>query len=128
MRKLNICLCKNKAADQLCSNCTADQRLCFRYSDRTVPLFLVCILMFLGCPEGWLAGPDSCYFMPNKSTSQRKFAVNKCKNFGGHLVNIETEAENNFLSVLFSDFSGGRWEFLRFLKKLGESYVYSNLS
>ena len=74
---------------------------------------IIYIILFLGCPEGWLAGPDSCYFMPNKSTSQRKFAVNKCKNFGGHLVNIETEAENNFLSVLFSDFSGGRWEFLR---------------
>ena len=24
---------KNKGADQLCSNCTAEQRLCFRYTD-----------------------------------------------------------------------------------------------
>ena len=24
-------LCKNKGADQLCSNCTSDQRLCFLY-------------------------------------------------------------------------------------------------
>ena len=28
-----FCLCENKGADQLCSNCTADQRLCFRYMD-----------------------------------------------------------------------------------------------
>ena len=28
-----ICICENKGADQLCSNCTADQRLCFRYTD-----------------------------------------------------------------------------------------------
>ena len=28
MRKPDVCLCKNKGAGQLCSNCTADQRLC----------------------------------------------------------------------------------------------------
>ena len=38
MRKPNFRLCENKGADQLCSNCTADQRLCFRYSDSTIPL------------------------------------------------------------------------------------------
>ena len=27
--KARFCLCENKAADQLCSNCTAVQRLCF---------------------------------------------------------------------------------------------------
>ena len=31
MRKPAICLCQNKDADQLCSNCTADQCHCFRY-------------------------------------------------------------------------------------------------
>ena len=31
MRKPDFCLCENKDADQLCSNCTADQRICFRY-------------------------------------------------------------------------------------------------
>ena len=40
MRKLEFCLGKNKDADQLCSNCTADQRLCFRYNDSTIPLLL----------------------------------------------------------------------------------------
>ena len=37
MRKLDFCLCENKGADQLCSNCNADQRLCFRYTDSTIP-------------------------------------------------------------------------------------------
>ena len=32
-----ICICKNKYADQLCSKCTADQRLCFRYTDSSIP-------------------------------------------------------------------------------------------
>ena len=38
LRKTNFCLCDNIGADQLCSNCTADQRLCFRDTDSTVPL------------------------------------------------------------------------------------------
>ena len=31
-------ICENKDADQLCGNRTADQRLCFRYMDSTIPL------------------------------------------------------------------------------------------
>ena len=40
MRKLDFCLCENKGADQLCSNCEADQCLCFRYTDSTISLLL----------------------------------------------------------------------------------------
>ena len=40
MGKPTICLGENKGADQLRSNCEADQRLCFCYSDSTVPLLL----------------------------------------------------------------------------------------
>ena len=36
--KTGFCLCENKAADQLRSNCEADQRLCFHYTDSTIPL------------------------------------------------------------------------------------------
>ena len=38
MRKPAFCMCENKDADQLRSNCAADQRLCFRYTDCTIPL------------------------------------------------------------------------------------------
>ena len=41
MRKPTIYICENKDADQLCSNCIADQRLCFRHSDSTVSLLLI---------------------------------------------------------------------------------------
>ena len=37
MGKATICICENKDADQLRE---ADQRLCFRYSDRTILLLL----------------------------------------------------------------------------------------
>ena len=38
MRKPAFCICKNKDADQLRSNCAADQRLCFRNMDSTISL------------------------------------------------------------------------------------------
>ena len=41
MIKSDFRLCENKGADQLCSNCTADQCLCFRYTDSTMPTLLI---------------------------------------------------------------------------------------
>ena len=38
MRKPAFCICENKDADQLRGDREADQRLCFRYTDSTVPL------------------------------------------------------------------------------------------
>ena len=38
VRKTNVCICENKDADQLRGNREADQRLCFRYMDSTIPL------------------------------------------------------------------------------------------
>ena len=38
MRKPSFCICQNKDADQLRGNREADQRLCFRYTDSTIPL------------------------------------------------------------------------------------------
>ena len=38
IRKPNFCICENKGTDQLCGNLTADQHLCFRHIDSTIPL------------------------------------------------------------------------------------------
>ena len=38
MGKPTICIGENKGADQLRSHCKADQRLCFCYTDSTIPL------------------------------------------------------------------------------------------
>ena len=40
MGKPKICIGENKGADQLRGNREADQRLCFRYSDSTIPSLL----------------------------------------------------------------------------------------
>ena len=41
MGKPTICICENKGTDQLRGNREADQRLCFRYSDSTIPPLLI---------------------------------------------------------------------------------------
>ena len=41
VRKPAFCICENKDADQLHSNCATDQRLCFRYIHSTIPLLPV---------------------------------------------------------------------------------------
>ena len=40
VRKREFGLCENKGADQLRGNREADQRLCFRYTDSTLPFLL----------------------------------------------------------------------------------------
>ena len=47
MKKPDFCLCENKGTDQLCSNCKAGQRLCFRCMDSTIlPLLISKISSF----------------------------------------------------------------------------------
>ena len=59
MRKPTICLCENKDADQLRGNREADQRLCFRYTDSTVPLLLKSKISSL-LPSSVLVQPGLC--------------------------------------------------------------------
>ena len=49
MRKPTFCICENKDADQLRGNREADQRLCFRYIDSTIPLLPKSKAIFLSC-------------------------------------------------------------------------------
>ena len=49
MRKPAFCICENKDADQLHGNREADQHLCFRYTDSTIPLLPKSEAMFCGC-------------------------------------------------------------------------------
>ena len=59
MRKPNFCICENKGADQLCGNRTTDQRLCFRYTDRTIPLLSKSEISSLK-PSSVVAQPSFC--------------------------------------------------------------------
>ena len=58
--KTGFCLSENKGTDQLCSNYTADQRPCFRYTDSTIPLYpksenFKLLAFFLDCTGRFLS-------------------------------------------------------------------------
>ena len=54
-----FCICENKDADQLRGNREADQRLCFRYIDTTIPLLSKTIISCL-LPYSVTAQPGLC--------------------------------------------------------------------
>ena len=81
--KTNILhICENKGADQLRSNCEADQRLCFRYTASTIPLLvkseegggLICahapILFLLSMVNSFLLTPIKCIYLEKHFRSQ----------------------------------------------------------
>ena len=53
MRKPAFCICENRDADQLRGNREADQCLCFRYLDSTIPLLPKSEMLSLW-PSLWL--------------------------------------------------------------------------
>ena len=68
MRKPAFCICENKAADQLRGNREADQRLCFRYIDSTIPplpkseissLLSSCVAVQPGLCQTWSETPKT---------------------------------------------------------------------
>ena len=59
VRKPDFCICKNKDADQFRGNREADQRLCFRYTDSTIPLLRKSKISSL-YPYSVIAQPGLC--------------------------------------------------------------------
>ena len=57
MRKPTISICESKDADQLRSNCEADHRLCFRYTDSTISLHFKLPAIFYDCTGRFFGGP-----------------------------------------------------------------------
>ena len=79
MGKPTICIGKNKGTDQLRSNCEADQRLCFRYSNSTIPLLVkskICSLL----PSSVTVQPGLC-----QTWSEPKLLVFSCTGSLCHL-------------------------------------------
>ncbi|XP_052689239.1 deleted in malignant brain tumors 1 protein-like isoform X3 [Crassostrea angulata] len=52
-----------------------------------------------GCDKGWIAGPEGCYKLHTSAKNYQK-SSKMCAEEGGHLTNIETMTEHNFLSLL----------------------------
>ena len=71
VRKPAFCICENKDADQLRGDREADQHLCFRYTDSTIPLLpkteisnkniIMSSFKSSGDIQKKEGGPDSCF-------------------------------------------------------------------
>ena len=72
MGKPTVCIGENKGADQLRGNREADQHLCFRYSDSTIPPLLNSeISSFYSCAyTGLMSGPTVCIVQNHKGADQ----------------------------------------------------------
>ena len=61
-KKPAFCIGENKGADQLRANRAADQRLCFRYIDSTIPLLynseISIVSIFRGCTARFVSDLD----------------------------------------------------------------------
>ena len=75
-------LCETKGADQLRSNCKADQRLSFRYTDSTIPLLLInrisrlILAFFFGVYRPVCTSPGrNCWFSRDMAQMSSKFST-----------------------------------------------------
>ena len=76
MRKLDFCICDSKGADQLCGNRTTDQRLCFRYTDSTIPSLSKPLAIFCDCTV-W-------FVLDLVGNPEDRFSHNKAQMFSGY--------------------------------------------
>ena len=83
VRKPDICICENKDADQLHGNREADQRLCFRYIDITIPLLPIYQISGL-YPSCVVAQPGLCGTW--SETPKTGFSHNEAHIFSSHSV------------------------------------------
>ena len=114
MRKPAFCICENKDADQLRSQlrskcavyCAADQRLCFRYIDSTIPLLpiyeITSLSHLLRLHSPVCVGPGqkprgSFGVMVTKEVQR----VHVWSNFQLFLSNIKTDIQIGKPSVIF---------------------------
>ena len=108
MRKPTYCISENKDADQLHGNLEADQRLCFPYTDSTIPLLPKSEISSL-YPSSVAVQPGLCgtrseirmFFFSCRSLCLFDISVNCWPNESGNGcdVNIEYELEREELEL-----------------------------
>ena len=82
VRKSAYCIWENKDADQLRGNWEADQRLCFRYIDSTIPLLTIykfqassqpsCVVVQPGLCGAWSETPKTGFSQRGSNTTVDK--------------------------------------------------------
>ena len=79
--KPTICIGENKDADQLRGNREADQRLCFRYSDSTIPLLrnFKILTLFCDCTDRFVSDLFENHIV---GFPTRRLVWERCKRMG----------------------------------------------
>ena len=86
VRKPAFCICENKDTAQLRGNREADQRLCFRYTDSTIPLLSKSEISSLW-PSSVAVLPGLCQtWSETRKTSFLTTRLTLCKQIGKALV------------------------------------------
>ena len=94
MRKAAFCICENKNADQLRGNRGADQRLCFRYIDSTIPLLPKSEIsspqpssvdVQLGLCRTWSETPEDWFSHDAAQMINNKFAIGETQLYKRHM-------------------------------------------
>ena len=116
MGKPAICTGENKGADQLRSYCEADQRLCFRYMDSTIPLLSkskissLYVTIFCDCKAWFVSDLVGTLF-----THRLMY-----KSKGNHALRVSNNYSGTKRTVQLQKCSMGPWHFELDLKKGGD--------
>ena len=94
MRKPVFCICENKDTDQLRSNCAADQRLCFCYTDSTIPLLPKSVIPSL-YPSSLTVQPGLCQTW--SETPKTGFLTTRLSYTGTIYITLSTKRTANAL-------------------------------
>ena len=103
MRKPAFYICENKDADQLRGNREADPRLCFRYTDSTIPLFPKSEISSL-YPFSVTAQPGLCRTW--SETPKTGFLTSRLISVYVAELHMYTGKDNRLFSMLSDDLSG----------------------
>ena len=87
MRKQTVCICENKDADQLRGNREADQRLCFRYMDSTLPLL----------PKSEISSTDSVIVQPDLFQTRSETTLLVFPRGGSYIFYLKLKEKQCFL-------------------------------
>ena len=86
-----------------------------------VEVFLISAVFAVKCPEGWLTHPEGTCFREFTEKLSWNSAESKCQQFGGDLVSITSQAEQDYvLSIIQRNHYDYYWIGLNDLKQAGK--------
>ena len=99
VRKPDFCICENKDADQLRGDREADQRLCFRYTDSTIPVLPKSLISSLK-PSSVAVQPGLC--VTRSKTQKTGFLRTRLNYHKIYTISVSVKSFINRLGFLWN--------------------------